>query len=100
MSDILLTLLCPPSLEEKLIDHLLVASGTLVFTSTTTAAHGLSTSELNPVEQVMGRARAVQLQLIMDKQECMGLLDTIHELFPKTGLRFWTSDIIVSGELA
>ncbi|MDG0898671.1 DUF3240 family protein [Pseudomonas sp. GD03721] len=100
MSNIWLTLLCPPSLEEKLIDQLLVTAGTQVFTSTPVAAHGLSTSALDPVEQVMGRARAVQIQLVVDQDHVMHLLDILREQFPRTGLRFWTAQINLIGELA
>jgi hypothetical protein len=98
MPSIWLTLLCPLTLEEKLIDYLLAADGAEVFTSAPIAAHGLSTSTLDPVEQVLGRARAVLIQLVVEQQHLMPLLDTLREQFPKTGLRFWTSQINLVGE--
>ncbi|AIN58487.1 DUF3240 family protein [Pseudomonas putida] len=98
MPDIWLTLLCTPSLEEKIIDHLLVSVGTRIFTSATVAAHGLSTDALNPVERVMGRARAVQIQLVVEQQHLEPLLDSLRQEFPNTGVRYWTVRVSEFGE--
>lgn len=99
MPDIWLTLLCTPSLEEKIIDHLLVANGTRIFTSAHVAAHGLSTDALDSAERVMGRARAVQIQLVVEEQHYAPLLDSLKEEFPNTGLRYWTARVSQFGEL-
>ncbi len=59
MSDLCLTLLCPPEAEEKLLDRLLLSPEIVkVFTSTTTAAHGLSHENMDQAEQVLGRVPA------------------------------------------
>lgn len=98
MPDIWLTLLCTPNLEEKIIDHLLVSAGTRIFTSTPVAAHGVSTSALNPVERVMGRARAVQIQLVVEQNVLDLLLSSLKQEFPGTGLRYWTVRVSQFGE--
>ena len=57
MSELCLTLLCPPAIEEKLLDLLLMSPNiATVFTSTPTAAHGLAHENLDQTEQVLGRA--------------------------------------------
>ncbi|MFG9007933.1 DUF3240 family protein [Pseudomonas aeruginosa] len=99
MPNIWLTLLCPTTLEEKLIDHLLVNMGSQVFMSTSIAAHGLATDSMSSMEQVMGRTRAIQIQLVVGMQQLPELLDSLHENFPQTGLRYWTSQITQQGEL-
>ena len=76
MPDTWLTLLCTPSLEEKLIDHLLVVTGNQIFTSTPVAAHGLSTAALNPMERVMGPLR--QFGTVFQAQEGGLLPVTVH----------------------
>lgn len=98
MPDTWLTLLCTPSLEEKLIDHLLVVTGNQIFTSTPVAAHGLSTAALNPMERVMGRAKAVQIQLVVERQQLSEVLQSLKEEFPNTGLRYWTVQVSNFGE--
>lgn len=40
MSELCLTLVCPPAVEEKLLDLLLLSPNVTVFTSTAKAAHG------------------------------------------------------------
>ena len=49
MSELCLTLLCLPAIEEKLLDFLLL-SEVQVFTSTPTAEHGLDQKNLDPME--------------------------------------------------
>ena len=46
MSELCLTLLCPPAIEEKLLDLLLLSPNATVFTSAPIAAHGLA-QEMN-----------------------------------------------------
>ena len=65
MVELCLTLLCPPALEEKLLDLLLLAPEAAVFTSAPTAAHGLAFGRLSATEQVLGRALATQIQVLL-----------------------------------
>ena len=101
MSDLCLTLLCPPGAEEKLLDHLLLSSDIVkVFTSTTTAAHGLSHENLDQAEQVLGRARATAIQVILAASDKTALLDTIRRQFAGTGMRYWLTTVVEAGEVA
>ena len=99
MTELCLTILCPPSVEEKLLDLLLLSPNVAVFTSAPTAAHGLAFSNLNQTEQVLGRAFATQVQVIIPIANKLDLLGSIQDQFAGAGLRYWTSPIIEAGEI-
>ncbi len=98
MSEICVTLLCPPAIEEKLLDLLLMSSATMVFTSTSTAAHGLAHEHLNQMEQVLGRAQAVQVQVVVAAGHRAPMLDALRRQFANTGLRYWVTPVLDAGE--
>ena len=100
MSDLCLTLLCPPAIEEKLLDLLLLSPAVTVFTSTRTAAHGLIARNLSQTEQVMGRAHATEIKVIVAAANQATLLEYIRRQFAGTGLRFWLTAVIDAGEIA
>lgn len=99
MDKFCLTLLCPPSIEEKLLDLLLESVGDAVFTSTATFSHGLAHERLNPVEQVMGRSASMQFQVIVTEPEMAALLERLREAFRGTGLRYWANPLAAEGEI-
>lgn len=47
----------------------------------------------------MGRARAVQIQLVVEQQLLEPLLDSLRQEFPNTGVRYWTVQVSQFGEL-
>lgn len=100
MSDLCLTVLCPPAVEEKLLDLLLLSPNAAVFTSTPTAAHGLAFGSLNQTEQVLGRAFATQVQVVIPDTDRQALLASLHQQFTGTGLRYWITPVIEAGEIA
>lgn len=100
MSELCLTLLCPTTLEEKVLDAILMMPEIAVFTSTPTAAHGLSHGRLNAAEQVMGRALVTQIQAFLMLANRDAVLASIHEQFAGTGLRYWITPVIEAGEIA
>jgi hypothetical protein len=100
MSELCLTLLCPPAVEEKLLDLLLMLPNTTVFTSTPTAAHGLVAGNLSQTEQVMGRAHATEVQVIFAAAEKLTLLERIRQQFAGAGLRYWLTPVVEAGEIA
>ena len=100
MSDLCLTVLCPPAVEEKLLDLLLLSPNAAVFTSTPTAAHGLAFGSLNQTEQVLGRAFATQVQVVIPDADRQALLTSLHQQFEGTGLRYWITPVIEAGEIA
>ena len=100
MSELCLTLICPPAVEEKLLDLLLMLPNTTVFTSTATAAHGMAHDNLDQTEQVLGRARATEIQVIVAAADKTALLDAIRQQFYGAGLRYWVTAVAETGEIA
>lgn len=100
MSDLCLTLLCPNTLEEKLLDALLMSPEIAVFTSAKTAAHGLATDRLTAAEQVLGRALMVQVQVLLTHENRDAVLAAIRQQVAGTGLHYWITPIIEAGEIA
>ena len=100
MSNLCLTLLCPPAVEEKLLDLLLMSPHATVFTSISTAAHGLAIGNLSQTEQVMGRAHATEIKVIFAATDKATLLDAIRQQFAGTGLRYWVTTVVEAGEIA
>ncbi|MBN8765270.1 MAG: DUF3240 family protein [Thiobacillus sp.] len=100
MSELCLTLLCPPAVEEKLLDLLLMSPNAAVFTSAPTAAHGLDHGNLSQTEQVLGRAHATQIQVIFAAADKTSLLEQIHQEFAGAGLRYWLTPVLEAGEIA
>lgn len=100
MADHCLTLICPPTVEEKLLDALLSAVGDEVFTSTPTHSHGTAQGRLTPTERVLGRSRAVQVQVLLTHVELPLLLAQLQQEFTGTGLRYWVTSVTAEGEFA
>ena len=100
MPDLCLTLLCPPAIEEKLLDLLLMLPSTTVFTSTATAAHGLVAGNLSQTEQVMGRAHATEIKVLFAAADKAALLDAIRRELAGAGVRYWVTTLVEAGEIA
>ncbi len=100
MSELCLTLVCPPAVEEKLLDLLLLSPHVSFFTSTATAAHGMAHDNLDQTEQVLGRARATEIQVILDAANQAALLDAVRRQFAGAGLRYWLTAVAEAGAIA
>lgn len=100
MADYCLTLICPPTVEEKLLDTLLAAAGGEVFTSTPTHSHGTAQGRLTAEEQVMGRSRAMQVQVLLTNDELDSLRGLLQREFAGTGVRYWATPLALDGEFA
>ncbi len=100
MSDLCLTLLCPPAVEEKLLDLLLMSPNANVFTSAPTAAHGMAFNHLNQTEQVLGRGFATQVQVIMASADKDALLTAIQSQLAGAGVRYWITPVLEAGDIA
>ena len=100
MADYSLSLVCPPSVEEKLLDALLANAGSEVFTSTPTHSHGTAQGRLTATEQVMGRSRAVQVTVLLTSEELDRLRDLLQREFAGTGVRYWATPLAFDGVFA
>ena len=99
MSNFCLVLMCPPDIEEKLLDTLSVIVGDEVFTSTPTFSHGTAHGDMASLEQVMGRARAVRVEILVTEAEMANLLQALSTSLPGTGLRYWALPLAAEGEI-
>ncbi len=99
MSELCLTLLCPPALEEKLLDLLLMSPEATVFTSAPVAAHGLAFGRLSASEQVLGRAQATQIQVLLDQTKKDAVLAAVQTQFAGAGLRYWLTPVSEEGAI-
>jgi hypothetical protein len=100
MSKFCLTLICAPEMQEKLLDTLLLQVGDEVFTSMPTFSHGTAPAGLNAMEQVLGRAQAVQVQILVTAAEQAQLLQQLGLRFPGAGLRYWVTPVLTEGVIA
>ena len=100
MSELCLTLLCPPAVEEKLLDLLLLSRTVTFSTSSAAAAHGLAHEDLDQTEQVLGRARATEIQVIVAASDKAALLEALRQQFAGAGLRYWVTTVVETGEIA
>lgn len=99
MPELCLNLLCPAGLEEKLLDLLLLHPDLDVFTSTRTGAHGLAFGNLSASEQVLGRALATHVQVLMGQSQRNAVLDAVRREFAGAGLRYWISPVAEAGDI-
>ena len=98
MADCCLTLICPPAIEEKLLDTLLATAGNEVFTSTPTFSHGTAPGRWSTTEQVMGRSRAMQVNVLLTNDELGQLRQLLQRDFAGTGVRYWATPLAFDGE--
>lgn len=114
MSLICLSLLGAPALEEKLLDQLLQSTHDLTFTSQNCASHGGHGDDihshgghihgghihggLDASEQVLGRARAVLVQVLVPESIARQLIADLGVLFRGSGLRYWLTPVLEEGQ--
>lgn len=99
MHEYCLNLICPPAVEEKLLDALLESEDSEVFTSVQVHSHGAPHGRLSAQEQVMGRSRATQIQILLSEQGLAQLLERVQREFTGTGIRYWASPVALEGEI-
>lgn len=99
MTDCILTLTCPPEVEEKLLDRLLMSCPKHVFTSVPIACHSSHHVHLNPLDQVMGRIQAVRVDILLPPVAAEHLLLELRQEFNGVGLRFWQCPVQAQGEI-
>lgn len=99
MSDILITLLSPYALEERVLNTLLRTDGIAFLSSTPAALHGLPERTLTQSEQVVGHARAAEIRLMIDDSRMPLLIDGLQKEFAGSGLRYWATPTLNSGVL-
>lgn len=99
MSRYCFVMIVSPEVEEKLLDELLLRFATDVFTSTPTFSHGATAAEMHAEEQVLGRRRAVQVQILLSRAEAAQLRQMLNERFANAGLHYWILPVVAEGDV-
>lgn len=100
MSDVCLTLVCPPVAEEQLWDFLLLAQDTGIFTSAKVSGHGFHPAGLEIAEQVLGRTHELAFTLVLEANTAETLLTDLRKQLPRIGLRYWMTPVIAAGQIS
>jgi hypothetical protein len=100
MTDIcLLTLVAPPSLEETLIDWLLMQESISGFSSTEIHGHGARSNQLNIFEQVTGRQKRIEFQIHTEISIANNMIEALKIKFPNTGLHYILTPVLSAGQI-
>ena len=93
----LVTLNVPPSLEETLVDCLLLLESQHGFSSFPVNAHHHENKGLSLAEQVTGRQKRVRFQMYLPAQELPRLLAQLKSEFSGSGIQYWIMPVIEKG---
>ena len=99
MSDVCLTIVCPPNAEEQVWDFLLLAQDTGVFTSMKVFGHGFHPAGLEIAEQVIGRTREIAFTLLLNADSAQKLIAELRSRMARIGLRYWLLPVLEGGEI-
>ena len=93
----LVTLNVPPSLEEAIVDSLLMMEEELGFSSFSVNAHHHENKGLSLAEQVTGRQKQLRFQMYIDKSALDKLVEHLKQEFSGSGIQYWVLPIIDNG---
>jgi hypothetical protein len=95
--DYLITFNVPPSLEEAMVDFLLVREAEHGFSSFPINAHHHQHEGLSLAEQVSGRQKKIRFQLYIDAHALAGLVSQLKQEFAGAGIQYWVLPVIEKG---
>jgi hypothetical protein len=93
----LVTLNIPPSLEEMMVDSLLMLETEHGFSSFQVNAHHYNNKGLSLAEQVTGRQKRIRFQMYVPVQELPALLAQLRQEFSGSGIQYWVLPVIENG---
>ena len=88
MKECLLNIISLPSMEDTLVDWLLVQQEITGFSSIEINGHGSSASRLSILEQVEGRQKHVQFSVHTEKEIALNLIVRLKDKFQGSGLHY------------
>ena len=98
--DVCLMLVVAHELEEMLIDILLEHEDIVHrFGSQPIDAHGARIGYANVAEQVRGRSRRVEFQLLMAGDDTQRILDALRERLPRAEITYWALPLLSYGRI-
>ena len=92
-----MNLIIPPMLEEQVLDLLLIAPETSAFTSMPVFGHGASPAGLSTAEQVLGRTRQSQIQIILSQRDADAIIARLRQQLSGAGIFFWLNAVTEKG---
>lgn len=99
--DCCLTLVFPKALEENLVDILLEHAALAGdFTTSVVEGHGSNIDYQNIAEQVRGRARRVQMNILLQRSVAQVLIDDLRNALPHTDIVYWITPVSEFGSFA
>ena len=99
-SEVLVVLTVAPALEEPLIDWLLARPESSGFTCSQAFGHSARNEHLSPREQVTGRQRRTQFQVVMQDSQLGAFLAEARRTFAGADLHYWVLPVIAEGRLS
>ncbi len=96
-TEYLVTLNIPPSLEELMVDNLLLLESEHGFSSFPVNAHHHVNTGLSLAEQVTGRQKRIRFQMYVPAEELPALLTQLREDFSGSGIQYWVLPVIENG---
>jgi len=96
-TEYLVTLNIPPSLEEMMVDSLLLLETKHGFSSFPVNAHHHENLGLSLAEQVTGRQKRIRFQMYVPVQKLPELLEQLRQEFSGSGIQYWVLPVIENG---
>jgi hypothetical protein len=96
-TEYLVTLNIPPSLEEMMVDSLLMLEAEHGFSSFPISAHHYDNKGLSLAEQVTGRQKRIRFQMYVPVQKLPALLEQLRQEFSGSGIQYWVLPVIENG---
>lgn len=96
---VLLVMTCSPAIESQVIDWLLSREDSAGFTSVAAHGHSRDYEHLSIAEQVLGRQRRQQIQLVMDEELCEAFVARLTSELADLDLHYWVIPVLAEGRL-
>ena len=96
-NEFLVTLNVPPSLEEAVVDSLLLLETEHGFSSFPVNAHHHVNKGLSLSEQVTGRQKRIRFQLYVSVEKLPDLVVKLREDFAGSGIQYWVLPVVENG---
>ena len=96
-TEYLVTLNIPPSLEEMMVDTLLLLETEHGFSSFEVNAHHHVNKGLSLAEQVTGRQKRIRCQLYVSIEKLPDLITLLREDFAGSGIQYWVLPVVENG---
>lgn len=98
-SQVLVVLTSSPAIESELVDWLLSREDEIGFTSCAVHGHSANYDHLSIAEQVIGRQRRQQIQILLQHSLLGNFLSSLAADFGDADLHYWVVPVLAGGHL-